>query len=139
MNKNNFFMVMLLGLAALVGTNFEVRCSEQPSSLTPYIVVGTVVGGAVLVTALTNTKTYKTYSKDSERRAQEKEISENPLLHAKPLSGETSISETPKMNDRAQAFLQKHEKQRHDEAQKFATKKTEKTLPSHIIDDYSGQ
>jgi hypothetical protein len=137
MKRNNFFMAMLFGIITLLGTSFEVRSSEN-NSLTPYVIGTTVVIGAGLL-AVTQTATYQTYSEHKARLAEEKEKSDNPFRYAESLSGKRSSSEILIMSDKARAFFENYEKQRNVEAQKFATKITEKTLPSHMIDDYEGE
>jgi hypothetical protein len=121
MKKNNFFMMTVFGVMALLGTSFELHSSEK-SSLAPYIVGGSVVIGASIF-AVTQTATYQTYSADQVRRVEEKEKSDNPLLYAEPLSKKRSSSDTSIMSDKVQAYLDDYEKQRRAEAQKYATKK----------------
>lgn len=85
-------MLTLLGAVALSGINFEVQCSEG-------LVATVVIGTAVAVRLVKNSATYKTYSEHRDRLAQEKEISDNLLLHAQPLEssvlgqGVTSVEE----------------------------------------------
>ncbi len=136
MQKNNFFMAMIFGIITLFGTSFELRSSEK-SSLTPYIFGGVVIGATVL--AVTQTGTYQTYSNHQARLAQQQEQSDNPLLHAQPLSRQRSNSETAIISDKAQAFLNDYEQERNAAVQKCAKKITKETLPSHIIDDYAGE
>jgi len=126
---------MLFGIITLLGTSFEVRSSEN-SSLTPYVIGTTVVIGAGLL-AVTQTATYQTYSEHKARLAQDKEKFDNPFLYAEPLS--SSESGERRGEGRAQEFLKNYEKERNYQAQKFATKITERTLPSHMIDDYEGE
>jgi len=130
-------MAIVFGTITLLGTNFELRSSEK-SSLAPYVVGGTVVLG-VSILAVIQTATYQTYSADQALRAEEKEKSDSPLFYAEPLSRKRSSSDASAMSDKAQAFLKNYEKQRKEEAQRCATKKTKETLPSHIIDDYAGE
>ena len=137
MNKDNFFMAMMFGMITLFGTSFEMRSSEK-SSLTPYIVGGTVILG-VSVLAVRQTASYQTYSNHQTRLAQEKEDSDNSLFHAQPLSRKRSNSETSILSDKAQVYLNNYEQQRRAEAQRYAKKITQETLPSHIIDDYAGE
>lgn len=137
MKKNNFFVTILFGTISLLGTSYELHSSEK-SSLAPYIVGGSIVIGASMF-AVGKTATYQTYSADQARCVEEKEKSDNPFFYAEPLSGKRSNSDALAMSDKAQAYLQQYEEQRRAEAQRFATKKTEHTLPSHIIDDYAGE
>jgi hypothetical protein len=150
MLKNNFFMVMMFGIIALLGTSFEVRSSEK-DSLVPYVVGGTVLVG-VGVLAVTKTKTFETYSEDRARRAEQKEKAENAYSYARKYCEETGLvfsseessseksnSEMPVISENAQAFLNDYENQRRAVAQSFVTQKPKETLPSHIIDGYAGE
>jgi hypothetical protein len=136
MKKNNFFMATVLGIIALLGTSFELRSSEK-SDLAPYIIGGSVIVIGAGLLAGTKTATYQTYSKHKVRLAEEKEVSQNPLVYPEKIpvigSGEKEGER------RMQAFFNGYEAQRRAEAQKCAKKITENTLPSHIIDDYAGE
>lgn len=83
MKKNNFFVVALLSAVALLGTNCEMRCSEK-SNLAVFIGVTAVVG-VMVIKAIKNNGTYKTYSQHRARLAIEKEMSVNSLCNAQPL------------------------------------------------------
>ena len=72
MKKNNFFMATVFGIITLLGTNFELRSSEN-SSLAPYVIGGSVIVIGAGLLAGTKTATYQTYRKDQTRRAEEKE------------------------------------------------------------------
>jgi hypothetical protein len=139
MVKNNFFMTMVLGITALLGTSFELRSSEK-SDLVPYVIGGSVIILGAGLLAGTKTATYQTYSKHKSRLAEEKDKADNSLLYAEALPSKRSSAEMPIINDRAQVYLNNYEKQRNAEAQKYATKITkEPTLASHIVDDYAGE
>jgi len=136
MKKNNFFMVMMLGITALLGTNFEVRSSEK-SDLVPYAIGGSVIVIGAGLLAGTKTATYQTYSKHQARLAEEKEASQNPLLDVEKIPVIGSGEKEGEL--RVQAFLKEYEEQRKAEAQKFVIKKPKETLPSYIMDDYAGE
>lgn len=79
MKKNNFFIMTVLG--ALFGINQQMYSSE---GLIASVVMGSVAVVTVVKT-IKNSATYKTYSEHTNKCAQEKDASDNPLLYAQEL------------------------------------------------------
>ena len=98
MKKNNFFIIMLLGMVALLGINFEVRSNI-----------------------------YTTYSQHKARLAQEQEMFDNPFLYAQELSAEKSELAVKPVEDKIQILETERLRQQEKMQQLQYQQETEQT------------
>jgi len=124
---------MLLGAVVLSGVNFEARAMENTDKA---LILG---AGLATVTLgawyLKNTGTYKTYEQHNARLAEEKEISDNPLLYAQPLQSRGLGQKEITGNEKLEAFLKQDAEKRN--AYNQQTKKNEPYWgKSRQIDSY---
>ena len=126
MKKNNFFIVALLGAGVLSGVSFEARGMDAGS----VVLAGTGIGVGVWY-CIKNTKTYETYEQHRKRLAEEKEVFDNPLLHAQPLESLELVKEAMPV-ERKIAEYEKQQKKNYDA---FLSKKMEEERPRVTIKD----
>lgn len=134
MKKNNAYLLLLLGVVALSGINFEARGMENPNKA---LLAGGLVTVALGSWYLKNTATYKTYDQHNARLATEKAISDNPFEHAQPLMSTGLGQEGEQGNEKLKAFLKKDEEERNAYNQQIK-KNDPHWNKKQVIEEYKG-
>ena len=119
MKKNNFFIGALLGAVVLSGVSFEARGMDAGSVI--FTGAGLLAAGLLLK----NSEPVQTYGKHRDRLAQEKEVFDNPLVHAEPFPSSGVVQGVTSVEERIAAY----EAQQKRDHEAFLFRKMEEEKP----------